>query len=536
VLPVVGQDRISERRLAEETLWETTDTLSAIIQASPMGIAILDVEGNVTLWNPAAERIFGWKKEEVLGRPLPAVPPDKREEHRALRERVLRDEAFTGMEVIHRKQDGSPIHISLSTAPLRDAAGRVCGIMSLMADITERKRTEEELRKAEEQLRQVQKMDSIGQLAGGIAHDFNNLLTVITGYSDLLLQGLKADDPHRASIEQIRSAGERATALTRQLLAFSRRQVLEPKVLDLNAVVANVEKMLRRLIGEDISYVSVLSPGLGRVKADPGQIEQVILNLIVNARDAMPQGGKLTVETANVELDDTYVRKHVGAKPGPHVLLAVSDTGHGMDAETQKRVFEPFFTTKEKGKGTGLGLSTVYGIVKQSGGSVWVYSEIGKGTTFKVYLPRIEEGVDARSSGAVQVDPVRGSETILLVEDDESVRELVRSFLQAGGYAVLTVRDTDAALQICEQRQSPIRLLITDVVMPGMSGRDLAERLTAVNPSTKVLYMSGYTDDAVVRHGVLEPGITFLQKPFSADALLRKVREVLDAPSGPKGG
>ncbi|MEK9133353.1 MAG: ATP-binding protein, partial [Pseudomonadota bacterium] len=377
-------------------------------------------------------------------------------------------------------------------------------------------------------LRQAQKMEAVGQLAGGIAHDFNNMLTVINGYSDVLLQALPADDAQRDSVTEIRQAGERAATLTRQLLAFSRRQVLELRVLDVNAVVTNVDKMLQRLIGEDITLVTVLKSGLGCVKADPGQLEQVIVNLAVNARDAMPQGGKLTIETGNVDLDETYAGQRFFVQTGPYVMLAVSDTGFGMDAETQKHIFEPFFTTKEKGKGTGLGLATVYGIVKQSGGYVWVYSEVGKGTTFKVYLPRVPDAIASAGHKTQPSRSVLGSETILLVEDDALVRTLTMKVLQGGGYTVLAAPNGDDAIRIFRTHPSPIHLIVSDVVMPFVSGREMAASLVALNPDVKVLFMSGYTDDTIVRHGVVEMGVPFLQKPFTPTGLLRKVREVLE--------
>jgi len=393
-----------------------------------------------------------------------------------------------------------------------------------------------ELKRTQAQLLQAQKMEAVGRLAGGVAHDFNNLLTVIIGYANLLLKRLASDDPIRADLEQIRRATDQATALTRQLLAFSRKQVLQPKVLDLNAVVADMEKMLRRWIGEDINLVIVLSPEIGRVQADPGQIEQVIMNLVVNARDAMPAGGRLTIETANVNLDETYAREHIDAQPGRHVMLAVSDTGIGMDEETQSHLFEPFFTTKERGKGTGLGLSTVYGIVKQSGGSIYVYSEPGQGATFKVYLPRIDEVAETPRPFAVPVELVQGSETILLVEDEDMVRDLAQRILLQSGYTVLEARDADEAIRLCEQQRAPIHLMMTDVVLPGgMSGPDLVKHLKTSRPEIRVLYVSGYTDNAIVYHGVLDPGVTFLQKPFTPDDLARKVRQVLDAALSDEG-
>ena len=406
---------------------------------------------------------------------------------------------------------------------------RPARLVSAVKRALQETREKAERKQLEQQLRQAQKMEAIGQLTGGIAHDFNNMLTVILGYSELLLKSLLPDAPLRDHVEQVKEAGERAAALTGQLLAFSRKQVLQPKVLDLNAVLTNMDRMLQRLIGEDIALVAVPSPGLWRVYADPSQVEQVIMNLAVNARDAMPQGGKLTIETANVDLDAAYVRQHPGSKAGPHVMLAVSDTGCGMDAATQAHIFEPFFSTKEPGKGTGLGLSTVYGIVKQSGGYVWVYSEVGRGTAFKIYLPRIEDAVETVEPGVAPARTVRGSETILLAEDDNRVRALIRSTLQANGYTVLEAHHGKHAIQVCEQHAGPIHLLVTDVVMPEMSGRELAERLKPSHPNIKVLFMSGYTDKAIVHNGELDPGIAFLQKPFTPDVLARKVREVLDA-------
>jgi signal transduction histidine kinase/CheY-like chemotaxis protein len=388
-----------------------------------------------------------------------------------------------------------------------------------------------DLQETQAHLAQAQKMEAIGQLAGGVAHDFNNLLTVISGRSHLALAQLPAEHALRRHIDLIRTTADRAAALTRQLLAFSRKQVLEPKVLDLNAVVAGLAPMLPRLVGENLEFTALAAPGLGRVKADPSQLEQVILNLAVNARDAMPQGGRLTIETGNVELDDAYARRHQGATPGRFVMLAVSDTGHGMDAATQARIFEPFFTTKEPGKGTGLGLATVFGIVKQSGGSIWVYSEPGHGTTFKVYLPRVDDATDHPAPAAEGSPLARASETILLVEDDDEVRALACETLEGNGYAVIPAASAAEALRVVGARQQPIHLLVTDVVLPQVSGRGLADLLAPDHRDLRVLYISGYTDDAIVRHGVLEAGTAFLQKPFTPHTLLSKVRKVLDRKS-----
>jgi signal transduction histidine kinase/CheY-like chemotaxis protein len=452
-------------------------------------------------------------------------------EFQALLARARSGEYLSGEEVRRQKKDGSPFDISIWTSPLCDPWGEVVGVMAFLADVTERKQMEETLRNSEEQLRQSQKIEAIGRLAGGIAHDFNNLLTAIRGYSDLLLLRIDSSSPLRRDVEEIQKAGERATSLTRQLLAFSRKQVLQPKVLDFNAVVAGMDGMLRRLIGEDIDLVTVLMPGLWNVEVDPGQVEQVIMNLVVNSRDAMPQGGKVTIETSNEELDDRYVRRHAVVKPGEYVRLSISDTGLGMDEVTKSRLFEPFYTTKEKGKGTGLGLSTVYGIVKQSGGYIWVYSETGKGATFKVYFPRFCGATSETRREGASGSAFYGKETVLVVEDEEVVRALVRSILEGNGYTVLTASNGVEAQKIGRSHKTPIHLIVTDVVMPKMGGREAAELLAPHLPGVKVLYMSGYTNEAIVHHGVLESGISFLEKPFTPDALLRKVRQLLH-PSG----
>ncbi len=420
-----------------------------------------------------------------------------------------------------RRADGTYRWHSTRAVPLRDGRGQIVRWLGTCTDIDEQKRLEE-------QLRQAQKMEAIGQLAGGVAHDFNNLLCIINGYSDLVYGALRPDDPLRDLVDEIRKAGERSASLTRQLLAFSRKQVIAPKVLDLNSAVLDLEKMLRRVIGEDIDLATRLAPSLGSIKADPCQIEQVLLNMVVNARDAMPRGGKLTIETQNVNLDESFAQTHSEVHPGPFVRLAVSDTGCGMTPEVKARIFEPFYTTKGQGKGTGLGLATVFGIVKQGGGHIEVYSEPGIGTTFKVYFPVVQGAVSTRKSRAGTSPGARGSETILLVEDDEGVRTLTRHLLQGDGYSVLVAREGEEALRICRGRREPIDLLVSDVVMPGLGGRQLSEQLLLLHPEMKVLFLSGYTDDAVVRHGVLEEEANFLQKPFSPSALAQKVRDVLD--------
>jgi signal transduction histidine kinase len=398
----------------------------------------------------------------------------------------------------------------------------------LQSELAERKRAEAERTKLEEQLATSQRMEAIGSLAGGIAHDFNNLLSVILGYTDLAMDGVPKGDHRRGALQEVKKAGERAAKLTRQLLAFSRKQMLQPVLLDLNQIAVGLEAMLRRILGEDIEFIQVLSPDAGLVWADPGQIEQVFMNLVVNARDAMPNGGMLTIETANVELDEEYARHHVAVKPGPYVRLAITDTGCGMDAETRARIFEPFFTTKEKGKGTGLGLSTVYGIVKQSGGNIWAYSERDGGTTFKIYLPRVVAAVAPEPSIPPIVTRKTGTETILVVEDEQAVRDLTARILRSAGYTVLTAATGSEALEICAAREGRVDMILTDVVMPHMGGRALTEHVAAVASGIKVLYMSGYADDAIVHHGTLDRGTHFIGKPFSADGLTRKVREVLD--------
>ena len=432
--------------------------------------------------------------------------------------RKLAGERITEYEIEIIAKDGHRVAIEVNTSLVyhNDVPVRVQGIAR---DVTARKQLEE-------QLRQSQKLEAVGQLAGGVAHDFNNLLTVIGGYSDLLLRRLPEDSPFRTSAEEIKKASDRAGSLTRQLLAFSRKQILQPKVLDLNGVLSDLDKMLRRLIGEDIDLLTITEPDLGQVKADPGQIEQVVINLCVNARDAMLNGGKLTIQTANVTLTEDYARRHTPCEPGNYVVVAISDNGIGMNAETQKRIFEPFFTTKAIEKGTGLGLSTVYGIVKQSGGNINVYSEVGVGTTFKVYLPRVDEPRDQPLAGSSGGLPL-GSETILLVEDEEQVRSIACEILESIGYQVITAVNGEQAFEIAKGFSGEIHLAITDVVMPQMSGRELIERLAPLRPEMKVLYMSGYTDDAIVRHGLLDERLEFIQKPFTADALARKIRSVL---------
>ena len=507
---------ITERKRAEEALRESEERYKGLIDSAFDGV-LIHQDGVIVSANRAYAEMFGYTVEELIGlNVLELTPPEQRD---LVSSQIKLDESL--YESVGLRKDGTHINVEVSAKECLYEGERAR--LAAVRDITERKTLEE-------QLRQSQKMEAVGQLAGGVAHDFNNLLTAITGYSDLAIRRLKAEDPLRHHIEEIKKAGERAAALTRQLLAFSRKQVLQPRVLDLNAVVSEMEKMLRRLIGEDMEFRTALASDLGSIKADPSQIEQVLLNLCVNARDAMPGGGKLTIETSNVYLDEEYASRHVGVGSGDYVMLAVSDTGCGMDDETLAHIFEPFFTTKEMGKGTGLGLSTVYGIVQQSGGSVWVYSEVGRGTTFKVYLPRVGEDAREYRRSASPEESARGTETILLAEDDELVRRLAREVLEMYGYGVLEAANGGAALLICERHAGPIDLLVTDAIMPEMSGRELSERLSSLRPRMKVLYMSGYADTAVVHQGVLDEWANFIQKPFTPDALTRKVRELLDAP------
>jgi PAS domain S-box-containing protein len=511
-----------ERKRAEEELLQSEQRYRLLFERNPQPMWVFDLETlSFIEVNEAAIYHYGYSRKEFLTLTIKDIrPPEDVPNLLANVSRITPQHEEAGVWK-HRKKDGTVIDVEITAHELT-FYGRPAQ-MVLAYDVTER-------RVLEEQLRQSQKMEAVGQLAGGVAHDFNNLLTVITGYSDLTMRRLDHESPFRSSLEEIKKAGERAASLTRQLLAFSRKQVLQPKILQLNAIVADVDKMLRRLIGEDIDPLTLLEPSLGQIKADPGQIEQVILNLAVNARDAMPQGGKLTIETRNVYLDNQYARRHTAIQPGNYVMLAVSDTGCGIDAETQVRMFEPFFTTKEQGKGTGLGLSTVYGIVRQSGGHLWVYSEVGKGTTFKIYLPRVDDVTEMDVARDSLTELPQGRETVLLTEDEAQVRQMIRMILEMSGYRVLEAASGEEALILYKQHEGQIDLIMTDVVMPGMSGRELAESLEDLHPGIKVLYISGYTDDAIVRHGLLDQEIAFLQKPFTPDALMRKVREVLDAP------
>ncbi len=519
---VVNFRDVSEHRTAEAALRDSEERYRTLVEGVRDIIFALSPEGTISSLNPAFETITGWRREAWVGQPFERlVHPEDLPLALELLGRVVRGELRPASQFRVRTAK-SDYRVGEFSATPQLHEGRLVGILGIGRDVTERVQLEQ-------QLRQAQKMEAVGRLAGGIAHDFNNILTAITGYADLLLEDLGATDPRRQDADEIHKAADRAAGLTRQLLAFSRQQVLQPTVLEVNKLVSDLEKMLRRLLGEDVALTTQLAPTTGRVKADPGQLEQVIMNLAVNARDAMPNGGKLTLETGNVDLDESYATDHYPARAGPFVMLAVSDTGTGMSEATQAHMFEPFFTTKEKGKGTGLGLATVYGIVKQSGGFIWVYSEVGHGTTFKLYLPRVQELAERASQPAqTPARAARGTETVLVVEDEAPVRSVARQVLERHGYTVLEAPSAEAALDIATRYSGAIHLLLTDVVMPGLNGRELATRLADLRPDARVIFMSGYTDDAVTRHGVLEPGSAYVQKPFTPDAIARKVREVLD--------
>ena len=528
--------REEEKRRADGELLASEQKFRDSMEGVKLAAVQLDLKGTVTFCNSFFLERTGWTREEVLGQNwFDRFLPDSIRE--AVRQRFVHIYRETPSEpetfppqfenpILTR--DGRERSILWNNSILRDRQGRVIGTSSLGEDVTERRQTEEALRSSEERLRQSQKMEAVGQLAGGIAHDFNNLLTVITGYSEILLHRFGKDTAECKEVGEIKRAGERAAKLTQQLLAFSRKQLLQPRILDLNEVVSNMDTMLRRLIGEDIDLRISLEKGLGLVKSDPGQIDQILVNLAVNARDAMPGGGVLTIRTANVLLDETFAVDHPSVVPGPHVLLSVSDSGMGMTEETKRHMFEPFFTTKEKGKGTGLGLSTVYGIVQQSMGHIVVQSRKGLGTTIMIYLPRMEGEFE-------KVPPISATgshrgETVLVVEDEMPVRMLIEEVLSGEGYRVLAAGEGSEGLRLCNEHAGPIDLLITDVVMPRMGGAELASLLEVESPGTRVLFISGYTNDAISRQGILDNSLAFLEKPFTPEALLRKVRETLDKP------
>jgi PAS domain S-box-containing protein len=515
-----GQD-ITERKQAEEKM----KRLATVVRDSNDAITIHNFEGNITAWNHGAELMYGYSEATALLMNIGSLThPGKVEEQKEFTRRLMTGEAITSFETQRVTKDGHILDVWMTVTKLVDDTGRPIGIASTERDITGRKRTEE-------QLRQAQKMEAVGRLAGGVAHDFNNLLTAILGYAELSLQNLDAADPVAKDLVEIKKCVERAAALTHQLLAFSRKLVLIPRTVDLNAVLNNMHKMLKRLVGEDIQLHCMTDSTIGSIKADSGKIEQVVMNLVVNARDAMPKGGDITLDTADVDLGPEDVRKLIDITPGPYVLLSVKDTGTGMDEETQRRLFEPFFTTKGEGRGTGLGLATIYGIVKQSDGYIHVESKLGKGTMFSLYFPRVSAQAPQAVAPAAPLMTLQGTETILLAEDEDTVRNLTSRILKRRGYTVLEAANGGEALLACEQHPEPIDLLLTDMIMPKMNGRDLAKRLISIRPDMRVIFMSGYTDPDILKE-VMDSGLPFLLKPFKLEELARKVREVLQSKKG----
>jgi len=508
--------------LARTRLDKERRQLSTVIEQSAESVIITDISGKIIYVNPAFERITGYSRDEAIGKNPNILNSDEHDAdfYESLWDTISAGQVWHG-RMVNKRKDGTLYTEEAIISPVRDDNGNIVNYVSLQRDVTR------ELQ-LEEQYRRSQRMEAVGQLTGGIAHDFNNLLTAINGFAELLQLRLHTDDPLQPLVENILNSGMRAADLVSQLLAYSRKTIIEPKILNLNTVVVSMGSILRRVIGEDIELKMILTPGVWSVKVDPAQFEQVIINLAVNARDAMPDGGRLTIETSNAVLDQDYVARHLGSQPGEHVLLAISDTGIGMSKKIQAHIFEPFFTTKEVGKGTGLGLATVFGIIKQSGGNIWVYSEEQRGTTFKIYLPRVRDSVQTIAGSSAEIHLPTGDETILLVEDDAGVRDLAKQILQVQGYTLLEATNGKQALQLAAAHDGPIHLLLTDVVMPGISGKMLAQQLLQDKPETRVLYMSGYTENVVAHHGILEEGVIFIQKPFNAVTLTQQIRTVLD--------
>ncbi len=517
-------DSTTRLQQAEEALRKERNFSQSIIDTAQAIILLLNPDGSVAEFNPYMEKLSGYSIEEVRGKDWfeTFLPEHDRQKIGELFTKAISDIKTKGNINPIVTRDGKELTIEWFDRTLKDKNGDITGILAIGQDITER-------RNIEEQLRQSQKMEAIGMLASGVAHDFNNLLTVILGNAQLASMNVVKDESLRKRIEEIKKAGEKAASLTRQLLAFSRKQIVQPKLLDINEVINEMEKMLKHMIGENIDFQTVLGPELWKICADPGQINQIIMNMVINSRDAMLRGGGLTIETANADLNENYFCEHgIKEVPGHYVMLAVSDTGSGMDKETQEHIFEPFFTTKEVGQGTGLGLSTIYGIVKQNNGFIWVYSEPGKGTTFKVYLPKVKD-VEPEEKEQTPVDDSGGSETVLIVEDNDNLRKFAQRALQMYGYRILDAENGEDALRVCGEYEGQIDLMITDVVMPKMGGREAAERLQHLYPQIKVIYMSGYTDNTIVHYGVLAPELNFIQKPFTPKGLARKVRETLES-------
>ncbi len=515
---------ITDRMRAEMALRESHALLQSVIEGTSDAVFVKDVAGRYLMMNAAAARLLGCAPENATGKSdEELIPAGMDEAHRSRELEVMasaREQTYERVVSLH----GHSRTLLTTTGPYRDARGNVIGVVAISRDVTE-------LKRMEGQLRQAQKMEAVGQLAGGVAHDFNNLLTVINGYSNLLLNQLEPGDPDRDLIAEIRHAGERAETLTRQLLAFSRRQVLQPQLVNVNEILGNLQKMLTRVLGEDVEVQTFLDRTIAAVTVDPGQFEQVIMNLVVNARDAMPGGGLLTIETANILLDSAYAETHADASPGPHVMIAITDSGTGMDSHTMSRIFEPFFSTKDRDRGTGLGLATSYGIIRQSGGHIWVYSEPGKGSTFKVYLPCATDD-DIPTPHQLPETPTQlgGHETVLVVEDDDRVRRVSSGALTRHGYRVLEAHSAESALALFRDERDHIAMVVSDIVLPRMSGLALAQEMRQLQPSLRVLYVSGYTENAFLRSGAIEPGMELLEKPFAPEELARRVRTILDRP------
>lgn len=514
---------VTEYKRAESTARQSEQRFHELFENAKDILFTLDLEGRITSLNKSAEEVMGWPRSETLQRNIKNfVAPEHFNLCGQMMRCILNEEPLQHFEISMLRKDGQRVLLEISARLIR-SNGEKAGVQGIARDVTER-------RQLENTVQQSQKLEAIGRLSGGLAHDFNNLLCVIVGHAEMLLERLEPTNTAINNITQIRKAADSAASLTRQLLAFSRKQVFHPKTLDLSAIVVETEKLVRPLIGENIELFTALNPTLGNVRVDPVQIEQVLVNLILNARDAMPQGGRLTIETATVHLEEEQESKRSLIPAGSYVMFAVTDTGCGMDEETQSRIFEPFYTTKELGKGTGLGLATVYGIVKQSGGFIWVCSELGRGTTFKVYLPRVENRVTPLRSSKRQTNVCKGTETVLLVEDAEPPRALIKEFLKDSGYMVLEAENGSEAIRIASDFRGPIHLLLTDLVMPGMGGQQLAEQLRRIRPATKVLFMSGYPNHSLAQSGIPAVGVVFLEKPFTREILSRKARQILDGP------